>query len=147
MMFICFAHCETGFRNFSPLEGTVISYDPKYLQWLIAQEATKTDMLKNHAQMTEQQVRELRDQMNLPPMVDHALEQQRKAVIDQIRYQRRLATAEAAVNGNLVRNVMYTEDMKQAIAYTAGVMDESQRIQGSGSEAHQGGSEQAGVEP
>jgi hypothetical protein len=36
-------------------------------------------------------------------------------------WQRRLETAEAVVNGQLMRSIVYVEDLKEAIAYSTGL--------------------------
>lgn len=120
MTFIAYTICDNGLRFFTDLSGVCVSYDPQVLKRTIAERDGHVQRNKEHVDSMREQLKEVQAQQNLPPIVNLIMEHNHKMVEEQIREQRRVSTAEATVNDNLVRDVMYFDDIKQAIAYTAG---------------------------
>jgi hypothetical protein len=119
-LYICYTYCDNGVRVFTPVEGVCISYDRKFIDIIIKERKGNTEVLKAHHDMQEIVVSDMKAQMAVPSIVDVALHKNRETVSEQISNTKRLATAEAVVNGELVRNVMYFQDIKKAIAYSEG---------------------------
>lgn len=120
MTFIAYANAETGFRHFSHVYGVDVSYDRRFIEHIIRERAAQATAMKDHHQFTEAQLAEAKAHCNMPPQVDALMEHNRKVIVDQMTYAKRLTTAEVVLNGELVRNVMFFEKIEDAIEYTAG---------------------------
>lgn len=117
-MFACYTYCETGFRSFAHIAGVEISYDRKLIAYEVEQERSKRNIVSEQVGHMERAVAE--HAASLPPAVQHAIDHNRK-VVDQLQqFAKRLATAEAVLNGRLVRDLMFCDDIKTAIAYSTG---------------------------
>jgi hypothetical protein len=121
MTYIAYTICENGFRFFADVAGVCVSYDPKLIKQVIAERDGTVHRNKLHVQAMEDQVRQMKEQHALPPIFDVITEHNRRVVTEQVHEVKRIVTAEAVIHDQLVRNVMYFEDIKEAIAYTAGV--------------------------
>jgi hypothetical protein len=121
MTYIAYCNAETGFRHFTHIYGVDVSYDRRFIEHVIRERAAQATAMKNHHQFTEAQLAEAKAQIgSMPPQLDAIMEHNRKIIIDQMTYAKRLTTAEAALNGELVRDVMMFENIEDAVAYTAG---------------------------
>jgi hypothetical protein len=121
-MFVAYTVCDNGLRFFTDLSGVCVSYDPHLLKRMIAEREGHVQRNKAQVESMREQLKEVEAQQALPLLVNQILAHNTKAVEEQIRESRRISTAEAALNDQLVRDVMYFDDIKQAIAYTAGVI-------------------------
>lgn len=119
-MFLAYTNCENGYRHFTHLHGVDVSYDKKFIDHLIQERSVQTKALKDHVQFTEAQVAMAKEHADLPPHLDFVMDHNRKVVLEQMSWLKRLSTAEAALNGELVRDVMFFPDVQMAIAYTLG---------------------------
>ena len=120
MTYIAYTICDTGHRFFADMTGLCLSYDQNLIKRVICDRDGSAQSNRQHVEAMEASVREMKVQQALPPVVDVVLEHNRRVVQAQINENRRLPTAEAVLNDQLVRNVMYFEDVKDAIAYTVG---------------------------
>jgi hypothetical protein len=120
-MFIAYTICDNGLRFFTDLSGVCVSYDPQVLKRTIAERDGCLQRNKAHVEAMEKELREMQDKQSLPPIVTLIREHNSRALEEQVREHRRVSTAEATVNDQLVRDVMFFEDVKSAVAYTAGV--------------------------
>jgi uncharacterized protein YjgD (DUF1641 family) len=121
MTLVAYTVCDNGLRFFTDLSGVCVSYDPQLLKRMIADRDGAVQRNKAHVESMREQLSEVQAQQTLPPIVNLIMEHNHKMVEEQIREHRRVSTAEAAINDQLVRDVMYFDDTKQAVAYTAGV--------------------------
>ena len=119
-MFVAYTVCDNGLRFFTDLSGVCVSYDPQLLKRMIAERDGCLQRNKAQVESMREQLKEVQAQQALPPILNMILEHNTKAVEDQTRENRRVSTAEAAINDQLVRDVMFFEDVKDAVAYTAG---------------------------
>ncbi len=116
-MFVAYTNCETGFRHFTHLHGIDISFDQKFIAYIVAERGTQTKNLQIQHDMQEHHISKVREQVELPPIVDAVMEQNRQRVLEETRFAKRLATADAVLNGTLVHSLIFTDDLKEAIAY------------------------------
>lgn len=116
-MFVAYTNCETGFRHFTHLHGVDISFDQKFIAYVVGERGTQTKLMQQQQDAQEHHVREMKSQMQLPPIVDAVMEQNRKRVSEETRFAKRLTTADAVLNGTLVHSLIFTEDLKEAIDY------------------------------
>ena len=119
-MFVAYTVCDNGLRFFTDLSGVCVSYDPQLLKRMIAERDGAVQRNKAHVESMRAELNKVREQQALPPIVNQILEYNSRAVEEQVREQRRVSTAEAAINDQLVRNVMFFIKIKDAVAYTAG---------------------------
>lgn len=120
-MFVAYTVCDNGLRFFTDLSGVCVSYDPQLLKRMIVDRDDEVQRNKAHVDSVREQLNEVQAQQALPPIVNLIMEHNSRAVESQVRENRRISTAEAAINDHLVRDIMYFEDIKDAIAYTAGI--------------------------
>jgi hypothetical protein len=119
-MFVAYTVCDNGLRFFTDLSGVCVSYDPQLLKRMIADRDGALQRNKAHVESMREQLKGVQEQMNLPPIVNLIMEHNAKAVEEQTRENRRVSTAEAAINDQLVRDVMFFGNVEDAVAYTAG---------------------------
>ena len=119
-MFVAYTVCDNGLRFFTDLSGVCVSYDPQLLKRMIAERDGAVQRNKAQVESMREQLKDVQAQQALPPIVNLIMEHNSKAVEEQIRENRRVSTAEAAINDQLVRNVMFFVKIKDAVAYTAG---------------------------
>lgn len=116
MTFVCYTSCESGHRHFTCLTGVAVSYDPRFIEYLIQCRREHMESVAQTVRQTEQGVIDHDMQEKLAPMLAH-----NNKVIGEMRtWTKRMTTAEASINGELVRNVMYFQKREQAIAYSRG---------------------------
>lgn len=123
MTFIAYTNCETGFRHFTDLNGVDLSFDKKFIEHIIKERSSQTNLMKEHHEQQERDLATAKEQAgNIPPIMDCIMAQNRKTIVDQLLWVKRLSTAEAALNGELVRDVMFFEKIEHAVEYTTGVV-------------------------
>jgi hypothetical protein len=120
-MFIAYTLCDTGHRFFADLTGLCVSYDPNLIKRVIADRAGAAQQNKQHVEATEASVNEMKARGEVPTIMHVIVDHNRRVVQEQINENRRLPTAEALINDQLVRDVMYFDDIKEAMAYTFGI--------------------------
>jgi hypothetical protein len=120
MTYIAYTTCDTGHRFFADVNGLCVSYDQKLIKRIVADVTGAVQNNKQHVEAMEASIREMKAQQAIPPIVDVVIEHNRRVVQEQINENKRLPTAEAVLNDQLVRDVMYFEDIKDAISYTVG---------------------------
>ena len=121
MTYVCWTSCENGFRHFTDLHGVAMSYDPHFIACVVKERGEHVDLAKKQQQDNEVRMREAKEQTGqIPPVFDAIMEHNRKTLIEQMTFQKRLSTAEAVLNGDVVRNVMFFEDLDKAIEYSRG---------------------------
>jgi len=121
MTYIAYTICENGFRFFADLAGVCVSYDPKLIKQVIAERDGTVQRNKLHVQAMEEQVQQMKEHQSLPPIFDVITEHNRRVVTEQAHETKRIVTAEAVIHDQLVRDVMYFDDIKEAMAYTFGI--------------------------
>jgi hypothetical protein len=119
-MFIAYTLCDTGHRFFADLSGLCVSYDPKLIKRVIADRDGVAWQSKQHVEAMEATIKEMKERAEVPPIVSVVVDHNRRVVQEQINENRRLPTAEAVLNDQLVRDVMFFENVKDAITYTVG---------------------------
>jgi len=119
-MFVAYTVCDNGLRFFTDLSGVCVSYDPQLLKRMVADRDGAVQRNKAHVESMRAELNKVREQQALPPIVDLILEHNSKVVEEQAREQKQYSTAEAAINDQLVRDVMFFENINDAVAYTAG---------------------------
>ena len=121
MTFIAYTSCENGFRHFTSLDGVCVSFDKRFIEHLIKTRGSAADTLKQQHQLSEQQLGQLKAHVELPPQIDDILRYNQQIVSEQLAFAKRLVTAEAVLNGELVREVRFFPKKEQAIKYTVGM--------------------------
>ncbi len=119
-MFIAYTVCNTGHRWFTDTNGVCISFDPKLIQHVIADYDACVQRNKTDVAEMEQQLAEVKQQTPIPPIVERIHSRNRESVKAQISEHKRAALAEAVLNDMLVRDIMWYDNLKDAIAYSLG---------------------------
>jgi hypothetical protein len=120
MTYIAYTLCDNGFRFFADLSGVCVSYDQKLIKGIIAERGETIKAQQEHTKAMERQLEEAKAQGPVPPIIDTIMIHNRRVVQEQVVEHKRTSVAEAAVNDQLVRGIMYFDDINDAIAYTKG---------------------------
>lgn len=113
MTFIGYTSCENGFRHFTCLTGVAISFDKDFIAWLVQ---SRKDHLAG-VEVAMETNKKLAAEQGTP--IDPRLEEQNQKIIkEQKSWNRRVQYAEATINGELVRNVVFFDDVNKAIVYS-----------------------------
>lgn len=116
MNFIAYTDCANGFRYFTALTNVGVSFDPRLIDRLIDE----------HKQAAEDMEARRTEAENHPfvkmigGLTDSDKQHNLKVVADQQMLAKRITTAEAAVDGHLVREVMCFHTWQEAANYTMG---------------------------
>lgn len=117
-MYIAYTHCETGFRSFAHISGVSVSYDRRFIDYLIKERSQAQDTAKRIIADMDQKVHATLPE--IPDMLRAAMEHNQSVLTSQQAYIKRLATAEVAIGDLLVRDVHYFDSIHDAIAYSQG---------------------------
>ncbi len=120
--FIAYTDCETGFRHFSDIAAVDVSFDRRFIAYIIDQKNLQLKSLKEQRDGVRQQAEQAREQRMLPPIIDAILEAHGREVNEYEKFAKRMATAECVLNTQLVREVRWLETIEEAIAYTVGTL-------------------------
>lgn len=118
MTFIAYTLCDNGFRFFADLSGVCVSYDPKLIKMIIAQ---RSEAIQHNQKNTEEMEKQLLDVTGeVPSIITHIMEFNKKVIKAQVTEHKRTGVAEASINDQLVRDVMCFDDVMAAVNYTRG---------------------------
>lgn len=118
MTFVAYTNCETGFRHFTHLHGVDLSYDKKFIEYIISNRREQTTQIEKLTQRTEVAMEHMQEDSGID--VRHISEHNRRVTNEVKSWQKRLSTAEVVLNGELVRDVLVFTDIGDAIHYTRG---------------------------
>lgn len=120
MTYLAYTNCETGFRHFVHITGVDISYDQRFIKHLIDERRNQAAKMQEiHAGAAEHH-RQVAEQVSVPPFLEAILKNNQMIVEATMTFTKRLSTAEVVLNGELVRDVHYYEQITDAISYTQG---------------------------
>lgn len=120
MTYVAYTLCDNGFRFFADISGVCISYDPKLIKSVIAERGQIIKTHQEHTTAMEEQLRGEQVPEGLPPLIDMIMKHNKRVIQTQVVEHKRTGAAEATINEALVRDIMYFEDIKDAIAYSEG---------------------------
>lgn len=115
---LMYTNCETGFRHYTAHEGVDVSLDPRYIQYIIQRRRDQVLAVEKQAESTESLIQKI---MPEPSQSVNAIMDYNKNIIEEQKsWLKRLSTAEAVLNGELVRDLMLSNSHIEAIRYTQG---------------------------
>jgi len=115
MTFICYVSCENGFRHFTCVNGVALSYDRNFIQWCIA--GRKQHMANTEIEVEESKKKAAEQGITLDPR----LAEHNERTMKELRaWTRRIISAEAVLNGDLIRSMQFVDKLEDAIAYSRG---------------------------
>lgn len=123
MTFVAYTNCETGFRHFTDLTGVDASFDMLYVKYIRAEKEKRLDEMRQAAGSLSYQAAEIAEQQaRIPGAMQMALDHNKHVLDMHTTWLKRVATAEAVLNGELVRDVMFFQELEQASNYTKGAV-------------------------
>lgn len=113
-------YCDTGYRDAISITSASISFDARLIKLKIDQAIQNTDNTKEQHKMVERMKEQIPDFLH--EAVAQAQGAQSQMLAEWDKCIKRYGTAEAIVDGMLVRGIELTDDFERVKAYTKGTM-------------------------
>jgi hypothetical protein len=117
---ILVTYCDSGYRDAISIPTASISFDARLIKEKISQIVAQTNTVKEQHRMVEQAKEHIPEFLH--EAIAHAQGHNAQVLAELDKNIKRYSTAEAIVDGMLVRGIELTDDFERVKAYTKGTM-------------------------